>query len=309
MEIYHDLKSLPKAVKGTVVAIGNFDGVHRGHQALIARAKATADKMGKKLSVLTFEPHPRHVFRPDDPPFRITPAPLKAERLKASGVDNLVSLNFDWDFASQSAQEFIQKVIKDGLDPAHIVIGYDFCFGQLRKGQPKDFIAAGFETTIVEEIADANEENKSEKLSSSRIRQSLRHGKIAEANSLLGWEWEIRGEVVKGDQRGRQLGYPTANVQLGDTAHPAYGIYATRVKIEGRDEWLPSATNIGIRPMFETPEALVETFIFDFDEEIYGQTLHIKPVQRLRGEAKFDTLEDLIDQMAKDCEQAKEILS
>ncbi len=304
MNIYNDLGQLRAQANGTVVAIGNFDGVHRGHQALIAQARDIANSLGRPLSVLTFEPHPRHLFRPDDPPFRITPAALKAERLETCGVDNLIALNFDWDFASQSAEEFIQNVIKNGLDPAHIVIGYDFCFGQLRKGQPEDFITAGFETTIVEEIADEHE-----KLSSSRIRQCLRHGKIEEANSLLGWEWEIRGEVVKGDQRGRELGYPTANVQLGDTAHPAYGIYATRVKIEGRDEWLPSATNIGIRPMFETPEALVETFIFDFDEEIYGQTLHIKPVQRLRGEAKFDSLDDLITQMAKDCEQAREILS
>lgn len=303
MQILSDLGKISEDAKHAVVAIGNFDGVHRGHQKLLKKAKAIADEKGKPLGVLTFEPHPRRLFRPDDPPFRITPASLKAERLEACGVDILFSLAFDWDFASQSPEDFIETVIKNGINPAHIIVGYDFCFGQLRKGKPEDFKTAGFETTIVEEIAEDDE-----KLSSSRIRTALRHGKIDEANALLGWEWEIRGEVVKGDQRGRELGYPTANVQLGDTTHPAYGIYATWAKIEGEETWRPSATNIGIRPMFETPEALVETFIFDFDREIYGQTLSIKPVKRLRGEAKFDSLEDLIKQMEQDCEQAKAIL-
>lgn len=303
MKIYEDLGDIEETAKNTIVVIGNFDGVHRGHCQLLKRGREIADSLGQKLAVLTFEPHPRRLFRPDDPPFRITPAKLKQERLSASGVDILFSLGFDWDFASQSSDDFIKNVIAEGISPVHIVVGYDFCFGQLRKGKAEDFKAAGFDTTIISEIADEHE-----KLSSSRIRTALRHGKIVEANELLGWEWEIRGEVVKGDQRGRELGYPTANVGLGDTTHPAYGIYATWVKIEGEDAWRPSATNIGIRPMFETPEALVETFIFDFDREIYGQTLRIKPVQRLRGEAKFDSLDDLVEQMAKDCEQARTIL-
>jgi riboflavin kinase/FMN adenylyltransferase len=303
MRIFKDLQDVTESARNTVVVIGNFDGVHRGHCAVLAQGREIADSLGKELSILTFEPHPRRLFRPDDPPFRITPEVLKAERLEKSGVDNLFSLHFDWDFASQSAESFIKNIIANGVSPAHIVVGYDFRFGQLRKGKPENFQSAGFDTTIIQEVADDEE-----KLSSSRIRTSLRHGKIDEANELLGWEWEIRGEVVPGDQRGRELGYPTANVQLGDTTHPAYGIYATWVQIEGEEEWRPSATNIGIRPMFETPEALVETFIFDFDKEIYGKTLRVKPVKRLRGEAKFESLEDLIEQMAKDCEQARNIL-
>jgi len=304
MKIIKDIASIKAEHKGAVVVIGNFDGVHRGHAQLLKRGRQIANEKGLSLGVLTFEPHPRRVFRPDDPPFRITPEALKQERLAEQDVDILYSLDFNWDFASQSSDDFIQNVMKDGIAPAHIVVGYDFCFGQLRKGKAEDFSGAGIDTTIIQEIADDQE-----KLSSSRVRTALRYGKIEEANALLGWDWEIRGEVVKGDQRGRELGYPTANLQLGDTVHPAYGIYATWAKIEGEDIWRPSATNIGIRPMFETPEALVETFIFDFDEEIYGQVLQVKPVQRLRGEAKFDSLDDLITQMGKDCEQARKILA
>lgn len=303
MKIFESIGDIDGQAQGCVLAIGNFDGVHRGHQSVLARAKGVADAAGKPFGVLTFEPHPRRLFRPDDPPFRITPKAIKVERLAACGVDLLFSLNFDWSFASQSAESFIDKIIRNGIAPAHIIVGYDFCFGQLRKGTPQDFKSAGFETTIIDEIAEHDE-----KLSSSRIRAALRHGKIAEANALLGWDWEIRGAVVKGDQRGRELGYPTANVPLGDTVHPAYGVYATWARVEGTADWLPSATNIGIRPMFEIPTAQVETFIFDFDADIYGQILCVKPVKRLRGEAKFDSLDALIDQIDKDCAQAKVIL-
>lgn len=304
MKIFDTYKNIPENAHRAVIAIGNFDGVHQGHQIILARAKQIAQEQDKPLAVLTFEPHPRKLFRPDDPPFRITPEGLKAERLEKSGVDILFSLPFNWEFASLSAEKFVRDVLIEGLNASHVIVGYDFCFGQLRKGSPQTIKDAGLPVTIIEEVFD----DAHEKLSSSSIRQCLRHGKIDQANALLGWDWEIRGEIVKGDQRGRELGYPTANVMLGDTVHPAYGIYATWAKVEGEDIWRPSATNIGIRPMFEVPTAQVETFIFDFDEEIYGKTLHVKPVRRLRGEAKFETLDELIAQMEKDCEKAKEIL-
>ena len=269
------------------------------HAAAVAKAK------GAKFGVLTFEPHPRALLRPDDPPFRITPKAVKAHRLGECGVELLFTLNFDWPFASQSAAQFIDNVLKNGIKPAHIVVGHDFAFGQLRKGTPETLKAAGYEVTVLDMLADEG----NDKYSSSRVRQFLQEGDIASANEVLGWEWEIDGIVVKGDQRGRTIGYPTANVPLGDTLHPAYGVYATWVQIEGETEWRPSATNIGIRPMFELKVGQVETFIFNFDRDIYGRTLRIKPVKRLRGEAKFDSLGSLTAQIAKDCEEARAILS
>ncbi len=304
MDIVKALEDIGPQHRESVVAIGNFDGVHLGHQALLEAAKNIAVSQNRKFAVLTFEPHPRALFRPDDPPFRITPEELKAERFAAAGVDVLCSLCFDWDFASQSPQAFIDKVLKEGLEAAHIVVGYDFCFGQLRKGNAATIEAAGIPVTVIEEVADEDESE----LSSSRVRAALRKGYIEEANHILGWEWEIRGPVVHGDKRGRELGYPTANMPLGDTVHPAYGVYATWVQVEGEEEWRPAATNIGIRPMFEIPEALVETYIFDFNAEIYDRTLRIKPVKRLRGEAKFNSVDDLVAQMKEDCDQAREIL-
>jgi riboflavin kinase/FMN adenylyltransferase len=305
MTLFQHPQSPEIATKAKVLAIGNFDGVHRGHHILLSKAIALSKTMKMPCGVLTFEPHPRAIFRPDDPPFRITPEPLKSERLTLAGVDAVVTLNFDWDFASLSAEDFIHNILKEKLNAAHIVVGADFCFGQLRKGSPQTIIDSGLPVTIVEKAADAG----GEILSSSRIRQCLRSGDIAAANAVLGWDWEMRGVVVKGDQRGRELGYPTANVALGATIHPAYGVYAAYVRVEGQEIWRPAATNIGIRPMYALEVAQVETFIFDFDGDLYGKTLHVRPVKRLRGEAKFASVDELLVQMKKDCDQARNMLT
>ena len=299
MKCLETYKNLPKDAQNCVIVIGNFDGVHLGHMALLAQGRKLAQELGCSLGVLTFEPHPRSLFRPDEPPHRITPLALKRERLAAADVDYLFSLPFDWNFASQSADDFVQNILIEGLKAAHIIVGYDFKFGQLRKGSAQTIIDAGLPVTVIDKVSD---------YSSSRVRQFLRRGHLSEANEILGWSWQMTGEVFKGDQRGRELGYPTANMRLNDTVHPAYGIYAVFVQIEGEDEWRMGAANIGIRPMFEVKVAQVETFIFDFDRNIYGKTLRVKPVKRLRGEAKFDTLDDLIAQMDQDCVQAREIL-
>ncbi|PJB72006.1 MAG: bifunctional riboflavin kinase/FMN adenylyltransferase [Alphaproteobacteria bacterium CG_4_9_14_3_um_filter_47_13] len=304
MDVINNYKKIKERFRDSVLVIGNFDGVHRGHRRLIEDAKKIAQKQGKKLAILTFEPHPRKLFRPDDPPFLITPGAIKKRQLVQCGIDTLFSLVFDWDFASQSAENFIRHILKEGLQPAHIVVGFDFAFGQLRKGTPQMIRDSGLEVTIREQIADED----GSKFGSSAIRAALRHGDIDRANHLLGWEWEMEGLIVKGNRRGRELGYPTANVNLGDTIHPAYGVYASMVNIEGETRWRQAATNIGIRPMFEVPIGQIEAHILDFDRDIYGKTLRIKPVKRLRGEAKFNSLEELITQIKQDCITVRNLL-
>ncbi len=307
MQVFKTFRDLPAQAQGAVIIIGNFDGVHRGHRTLIDLAREKARALNAPVGVLTFEPHPRALFRPDDPVFRITPAAIKERQLAAAGVDLLFTLNFDWDFASLSPQQFIDQVLKNGIAPAHIIVGQDFCFGQLRKGTTDTLKECGLPVTAIDKVVDEDGDD----VSSSAIRQELRFGNIDAANMLLGWDWEMEGVVRKGDQRGRELGYPTANVPLGETLHPAYGIYATFVKIveDGPDSpWLPAATNIGIRPMFELPVGQIESYIFDFDRDIYGKTMRIRPVKRLRGEAKFESLEALIAQIKKDCQEARAIL-
>jgi riboflavin kinase/FMN adenylyltransferase len=299
MKIFKSLDDFSQDLRGSTIVIGNFDGVHKGHQILLAQAEVAAYECGGKRGVLTFEPHPRHLFRPDEPPGRITPADFKLELLKSFGIDFVVVLPFDWNFASQSAEAFIQNILIDALGAAHIVVGVDFRFGQLRKGDPAMIEAAGLAVSVVDKFGG---------YSSSDVRHALRHGDMATANEILGWEWEVRGIIVQGDQRGRELGYPTANVKLGDTIHPSYGIYAAWVQIEGEHEWRKAAVNVGIRPMFEIAVAQVEAHILDFDGDIYGRELRVRLVKRLRGEAKFDSLGALIAQMDKDCAQARGVL-
>ena len=254
---------------------------------------------------LTFEPHPRKLFRPDEAPFRLTPLPVKVQRLKECGVDLLLALPFDWAFASQSAEQFISEILRQGVNPSHIIVGTDFHFGQLRRGSVQTLLDAGMAVTRFDKV----DTRDGVIISSSAIRDAIRRADFGVANNLLGWEWVIEGEVMHGDKRGRTLGYPTANVPLGETLHPAYGVYASRVRIGNMAEWLPAATNIGIRPMFELALGQTETFIFDFDGDLYGQTLQIQPVQRLRGEAEFDSVDALTAQMAEDCRQARTVLS
>lgn len=306
MQVFNGMNAIPSARKGQVIAIGNFDGVHLGHHALLEEAKKRAQLRGLALGVLTFEPHPRKLFRPDEAPFRITPALLKHARLAEAGVDFVVSLEFNWDFASQSAESFVQDILKDGLDPAHVVIGKDFRFGQLRKGSAQTIRDIGIETS---EFGDVCTE-AGERYSSTAVRQFLRSGDIEKANRILGWRWEMQGPIFRGDRRGHELGYPTANVLLGDVLHPSYGVYATFVRIEGEDLWRMAATNIGIRPMFELKEGQIEAHILDFeDRDIYDKILTVRPIARLRGEAKFNSLAALIAQMGQDCQQVRDILS
>ncbi len=304
MQVVDLSKAVPDSARGAVTAIGNFDGMHRGHQALLEITRKIALDRGLPFGVLTFEPHPRRLFRPDDAPFRITPLDLKLRRLGYAKADIVFVLPFDWATAKLTADEFIGTLLKDRLGLTDIAIGADFHFGQNRSGSIETLQAAGLNCTIVGLVKDATHTV----YSATRIRGLLQSGQIGEANALLGWSWEIQGVVEKGDQRGRELGYPTANMPLGEAIHPSYGIYASLVQIEGEKHWRMAASNIGIRPMFEVPVALSETFIFDFDGDLYGKTLRLRPVAKIRDEAKFDSLEALKIQMAKDCDHARKIL-
>lgn len=307
MKIYTSIDDVKPEHQGAVIAIGNFDGVHRGHQILIGRAKAMADRLGAPFGVLTFTPHPRQFFGPQDSePFRLTSDHQKAALFKSiCGTDFTCFSPFDAELAAFSAQAFIQKMLIDGLKVSGVVVGHDFCFGAKRQGKAETLTQhPEFETEIVPALSD----DSGTIYSSSEIRHALRRGDLTSANALLGHEWEIEGTVIHGDKRGRELGYPTANMRLGDYLCPATGIYATLVKIEGEKNWRPAATNIGIRPMFQSQEPLVENYLFDFDGDLYGRQLTVRPIQFLRGEAKFDSLDALTAQMAKDCEQARNIL-
>lgn len=285
-----------------VVAIGNFDGVHLGHRALLSAGKNLSVMQNRPLVALTFEPHPRSFFQPGAAPFRITPEQVKERRLRLGGADRVDVLDFNKIMASLTPAQFIDMVVIGHLNAAHVVVGADFHFGRDRAGHVDTLQADGrFEVTAL-----ALESDGAAPVSSTRIREALTAGDIDAANALLGWEWEIEGRVEQGDRRGRELGYPTANIPLGDTICPAMGIYAARVLVD--DVWHPAAVNIGIRPMFAVETPLVEAHILDFKGDLYGRDLRVRPVRRIRDEAKFDSLDALRTQMAADCARAREIL-
>lgn len=285
-----------------VVAIGNFDGVHKGHAALLARARVLADIHKLPLTVLTFEPHPRTFFKPEAPPFRLTPESVKARRLDALRVDRVDEMPFDASLAGLDAKDFIDQIIIELLDTKHVVVGADFHFGKDRGGHVDTLQADKRFTThaiALENIGEAP-------ASSTRIREALTVGDIAGANAMLGWEWEIESLVERGDGRGKVLGYPTANMMFNDTLAPAYGIYAVRAYINGM--WRPGVANIGVRPMFKVKLPLLEAHLFDFDGDLYGQTLRVRPVKKLRDEAAFENHGALIAQMDRDSAAARAVL-
>lgn len=295
---------------GCTLVIGNFDGVHRGHQELLAQARAL--RTDHRVVVLTFEPHPREYFAQSrnqpTPAFRLALAMQKEKLLRAYGADQVVMLGFDATLSQLSAQDFIKRVIVDGLGAAHICVGEDFAFGAGRTGTVATLRAEGalygFEVTALAPVHDAH----GVVFSSSRVREALAAGDLAQAHDLLGHPWCVSAPVIKGDQRGRTLGFPTANQDLSRLQLPPYGIYAVRVRIEGEDDWREGVANLGIRPMFQVAQPLLETFIFDFTDDIYGKILDVQVVDFIRGEAKFDSLDALMAQMKQDCLAARAVL-
>lgn len=292
-------------MKKSVIAIGNFDGVHLGHQDVLANARQLADKNNYDFCVLTFSPHPRQVFQPNIAPFRISNDAVKAD-LFANMIkpDRYKVLDFNDELHHMSADDFMDDILVKRLNAAIVIVGSDFHFGYKRSGNLQTLQAHNGFQTIAETLIEVGDDV----VSSTRIRNHLKQAELEQANILLGWEWYIQSEVVHGDKRGRELGYPTANMHFIDTIVPSYGVYAVKVQIEGEDIWRNGASNMGIRPTFETKLPMVETFIFDFEGDLYGKTLKIKPIQKIRDEIKFDNLDDLIKQMDNDSVAIKSIL-
>ncbi len=311
MRVLRHSENPPPELRGAVVAIGNFDGIHRGHQAVMTRAGRLAKELEAPLGVITFEPHPRRFFRPEDPAFRLTPFRLKARLIEALGVELLVVLRFDAAFARVSAEDFVRDVLIEGLGVRHVVVGDNFRFGHRRQGDVALLEtlgrSGGFGVTAMSRVVGAGDQP----FSSSLVRDYLKAGNPTRAGLLLGRYWEIVGRVVRGDRRGRDLGYPTANLQLGPILQPAFGVYAVRAGIDQGAEttWYGGAANLGIRPMFETRKPLLETYLFDFDGDLYGRQLRVALVDYLRPEARFDNLEALQAQMAEDCRRARASLA
>lgn len=311
MEIFRHYNALPVDVHGAAVAIGNFDGVHRGHQAVIAEAGHVASAMGAPWAVLTFEPHPRSIFQPGAEPFRLTPFRSKVRTVRELGVDIMVVLNFDKEFSQRSAENFVHDVLVGGLKARHVVSGYDFVFGHGRKGNCELLLRRGQEEGFHFTAVRAVEDENGEVFSSTRVRQLLRAGKPQEARDILGRPFEIEGIVATGERRGRAIGTPTANLPMGDYLRPELGVYAVRVgmDVEGATIWYDGVANLGRRPTFDGEEVLLEAHIFDFDRDLYGKHIRVALVEYLRAEKKFDGLEALKAQIAIDGDQARKILS
>jgi riboflavin kinase/FMN adenylyltransferase len=308
MQTHRNWHDLPPAARGASAAMGNFDGVHLGHRHVLDLARRPEAPLG----VVTFEPHPREVFAPDAPPFRLTDSAARARHLGALGVGHLYELPFDRALAGLSPADFVAEVLDRGLGLRHVVVGADFRFGRGRAGGAEDLralsAARGIGTTIAEMVADAD---AGARVSSSAIRAALAEGRPADAARMLGRWHEIEGIVEQGDRRGRELGYPTANIVPRGLHLPRFGIYAVTVEVldgphRGR---YGGAANVGVRPMFGGTQPNLETFLFDFSGDLYGARIAVGFVAFLRPEAVFDGLGALIAQMDADCAAARAILA
>jgi len=302
----HSWTGLDPAARGASVAMGNFDGVHLGHRSVIDLAR----RPGLPLGVVTFEPHPRQFFAPDAPPFRLMEAEARAHRLQKLGVERLYELPFDDRLAGMAAEDFVQDVLVTGLGVAHVTVGADFCFGRGRKGSTETLermgAALGFGTTVAPLIAQGTEE-----ISSTAIRTALSEGRPRDAARMLGHWHRIEGPVLHGEKRGRDLGYPTANMAVAGLHLPRFGVYAVTVDVLTGPQagtW-HGAASLGVRPMFGENRPNLETFLFDFAGDLYGQVLSVGFVEFLRPEMTFDGVDGLIAQMERDCARAREILA
>ncbi|WP_413992156.1 bifunctional riboflavin kinase/FAD synthetase [Labrys okinawensis] len=310
-EQFLDPVSLPAHLHNAAVAIGNFDGVHRGHKAVIDAAEALAKGPHnaphgppRPAIALSFEPHPRALFRPEEPLFRLTPPALKALLLERAGLDALITLTFDRALAGMTAEEFLEELVVRRLRAGAVAVGYDFHFGKDRRGTPEFLVqhgrALGLDIAIV-----APTRETGEAVSSSAIRKALATGDIARANRLLGHEWSVLTPVIHGEKRGRDLGFPTANMALEPQCGLQHGIYAVRTVIDGVIR--PGVASFGRRPTFDNGPPLLETYVFDFSGDLYGKVIEVAFIGRIRGEEKFDSIEALVARMNEDARVAREM--
>ena len=301
-------EKIPEPLRGAVIALGNFDGFHRGHQAVAGEAIRWAHEEGRPSIIVTFDPHPVRFFKPDVPPFRLTTLEQRQELYLAAGATAMLVFHFDRELAGTSAEDFIGEILVKRFGAHGLVTGDDFTFGKGAKGNVELLRTRGGElglqSRVVEAVADGGEV-----VSSSRIRAALHDGDPQEAARLLTRPFAIRGIVEHGDKRGRTIGFPTANLGLENYMRPKYGVYAVTGRIMATGEELQGAANIGVRPQFDPPKELLEPYFFDFSGDLYGQEIEVAFHHFLRPEAKFESLEALMAQMEKDCEEARRLLS
>ena len=303
---------VPAAARGAVYAVGNFDGLHRGHRAVIGQAGRIARDLGAPHGVLTFEPHPRRFFSPNEPPFRLTPYALKMAILAGWGVEQSVAIPFDAALAATEAEDFVRGRLAADLGVKHLVVGHDFGFGRKRAGNVAMLQAMGAELGLGVTVITPQSAADGELFSSRAIRSHLQAARPREAAERLGRWWCVEGVVQHGDKRGRDLGFPTANMNLGDALQPTLGIYAVRAGYQeagGAWRWFDGAASLGTRPQFEGQGVKLETFLFDFDGDLYGKTLRVAFVAWLRPELTFPSLDDFLAQMTEDCRVARKALA
>jgi len=308
MKIIRDYKNCPEFARKTIIALGNFDGLHLGHKAVINKTIEIAKNNSLPSAVMTFEPHPVQIFRPDTPPLRITPFRRKVHLVKELGIDFLFPVRFNNSFAKITATDFIEKILVKYLGVQHVVIGYDFIFGHKRSGNAlllKKFSKKhGFGLTQLK-AERPEDKNSKDVFSSTIIRNLLKEGKINEAREMLGHDFIIEGRVIKGDDRGKNLGFHTANIKLKDYLRPAFGVYIAEVQtFDGK--WHQAILNIGNRPTFKKTDELLEVHIFDMNENLYGQKLCVKFLKYIRPEIKFANPEELKKQIAEDIKKTKD---
>lgn len=300
--------TIPEDARGAAIALGNFDGVHLGHQAVIASARAVADARAIALGAAVFEPHPRRFFKPDLPPFRLQTAKQRTRALGEAGVKEVFEIGFDAALAQSSDRDFAARVLRDLLGASHVSVGADFRFGKGRMGDAESLTALGAELGFTVDAVSPVTAGV-EKISSSLIRDAIGKGEMEEASRMLGRPWAIEGEVLRGFQRGADFGFPTANVSLGDYVRPRLGIYAVRVDL-GDGVLLPGAASVGVNPTVGAlPEPVLEAHLFDFRGDLYGKTIEVELISFLRDEAKFEDVEALKAQMRQDVIDARTALT